>query len=558
MKKNRFVLILSLLVVLSIFVAGAIMHLGLKGVDVNSPSAMGNVSGTGILNASVTVNATHGAHVVNVTFRWVNVTTKRVMLNSTIHNTSTNQTEFVNSSFSTSLLPDAKYNLNVTWTNSTGSSITNTTVINITVDNTVPNVTVVGLLSGEIFTISSGNKTLNVSVADVTTNITSVVFEISNSTGNAFNVTATLQEHRPSTGEANTFYWGASYNVSVLVEGTNTVKVIAEDFVENVNKSQTADFTVDTSNPTVTSFTCNNIDVGGTQDCTCEVSDTITSVSSEISSPSTSQAGTNTATCTATDGASHTATKDATYEVIASSGGGGAGGASSGVSSSVSGKSAKRIWQSIDQGETAVVSVPNSVIGVTEISFDAKDTMYGAWVEVSKKTNLPSSVKSFSGKSYSKLQIRKSLTTKDEKISDPKIKFKVENSWLTENGLNKNQVAMFRYNDDKWNQLPTTIEKEESKYVHYTATTPGFSYFIIGQTTSAVTEAPVIEEIVKEEEKEEPAEKPVVEETPPTPEEEVVEPSQDEGMSNQTTIMIVLLILIVAGLIWWFGFRNKK
>lgn len=163
-------------------------------------------------------------------------------------------------------------------------------------------------------------------------------------------------------------------------------------------------------------------------------------------------------------------------------GGGGGGSVGSTASSSQAGQAAKVVWSSIDAGRTATAAIKDNALGVTEISFVVPEKVYNAWIQVAKRETLPKSVSTFGGKVYKSLEISKESALAEEgSFTDAKIKFKVEKTWLAENTLTKEAVALFRYSDDSWNQLPTLGGQDDGTYVYYTAQTPGFSYFIIGE-----------------------------------------------------------------------------
>ena len=234
-------------------------------------------------------------------------------------------------------------------------------------------------------------------------------------------------------------------------------------------------------------------------------------------------------------------------------GGGSGGGSGGGVSSGVVGAFEKKVWTSINAGETATVPIENGVIGVTEVSFSVAKTTYGASMEIKKLASLPSTVSSFSKKSYRTLeitQINVEKALKDIAV----VKFKVEKAWLVDNKLEKAQVALHRYNNKQWNELPTSVGEDDGTYVYYSATTPGFSYFVIGEKTgktgaaaAAVSEAvaPVVsEELVTEE----------LEETAATTVEEAVEPSTP---GSKLWLVPVIVGLVLVGLLYWYWKRGK-
>ena len=64
-------------------------------------------------------------------------------------------------------------------------------------------------------------------------------------------------------------------------------------------------------------------------------------------------------------------------------------------------------------------------------------------------------------------------------MSDATITFKVEKSWMSENGIDAASIRMCRYNSGAWAQLPTSMTGEDETYVYYNAQTPNFSAFAI-------------------------------------------------------------------------------
>lgn len=615
-----------------------------------APTNFKNISGTIALNAT-NASATGGNrtnHVRNVTWSWENTTTNRVIFNTTVFNTSVNQTTFTNSSFDTSLLADGRYNVTVTWYNHThGSNFTE--VVNVTVDNTVPevtalvpkadqifdnntgnvsfgarvldsltgvlnvtiafnnasgkdfnwtaanssgawnvsynasalasgvhtitiraydyagslnssetrtftrnnahNVTIFGLTSSQKknFTTNAGNQTFNVSVvnASVQDKVDTVLLMFDNASGTGFNVSLVAVDR-------GQFYTG-SYDVTTLAEGDHVVTVFSNDSRRNINKTETITFTVDTTDPTV-EVTCSpsSVNKGAEVQCSCKGDDGGSGVKSTTFTgtlPSTSSVGTQESdSCTVGDHAGNNVTGTGTFTVTSSGGSGGSGGGSSGgVSSGVTGQFEKKVWTSILAGETASVEIANGAIGVTEISFPVTKTVHGPWISVKKRDTLPSSTDDFDGDVYSIIDITKGISLKDDAMGTVTLSFKVENSWFNDNpDVKRSQVALYRYADDAWTQLTTTLGETDGTYTHYVATTPGFSIFVIGQ---ASPDAEVAVEAAVEEAA---AEEPVAEAAAEAEEAPAADaPVEDEsGMPTWLWVVIALVILVVIGWVW--------
>ncbi|MBS3121223.1 PGF-pre-PGF domain-containing protein [Candidatus Woesearchaeota archaeon] len=184
--------------------------------------------------------------------------------------------------------------------------------------------------------------------------------------------------------------------------------------------------------------------------------------------------------------ASSTSTSSSSSSSSSSSGGGssssgsGVAGAAGGVATGVEGQFASKAWTSINAGETASVVVADDALGVTEVSFAVDKTTYGSTIRVGTEVGLPSAIAPVSTKVYKIVKITASNIENSLK-GTVTIKFKVEKTWLEGQKLKKDDIALLRFSEQKWNQLSTTVGEEDEKYVHYSAETPGFSYFVIGQ-----------------------------------------------------------------------------
>lgn len=110
-----------------------------------------------------------------------------------------------------------------------------------------------------------------------------------------------------------------------------------------------------------------------------------------------------------------------------------------------------------------------------------------------KNTNKPSGasdpVASDKGKVLMYIELTKQFFS-DDNITEAKIDFKVEKSWLTTNGIGQDTVRLYRYSGSEWEELTTTETSDDSTYVYYQATTSKLSIFAI---TGLVTETPIAE-----------------------------------------------------------------
>lgn len=67
-------------------------------------------------------------------------------------------------------------------------------------------------------------------------------------------------------------------------------------------------------------------------------------------------------------------------------------------------------------------------------------------------------------------------------FENAQINFRMKKTWITEKGVSENTIALYRYSEGKWSQLPTTLIREDKVYFYFTAETPGFSPFAISST----------------------------------------------------------------------------
>ena len=407
--------------------------------------------------------------------------------------------------------------------------------------------------------LSEGNYTLQISVNDSLVHVQTVQFNLTNRSGSVsgsvypFNHTAVKNQTNYTTGStgAGDVATRGNLNISRLAEGWYNLTVWTNDSFDNVNNSLRMTFVIDRTKPAV-SVSCSPsaATVGDTVTCTCTTSDEYPgsgrlngwgfSGSNPTESTTATGSGTFTSgTCTVLDYAGNRNTATGTWTVTAAtSGGGGGGGSGGGSSSGATGQFEQKTWTSINTGETATVEVENGVIGVTAVSFAVTDTVYGAWVKVEKESALPSTVSSFSGDTYRVIEITKGTALKDDKFTKATIDFKVEKKWLADNDLGKERVALHRFADGKWNELPTTVGQDDGTYVHYKAETPGFSYFVIGEKkTAAAPVAPAEEVPVEEALAEVPAEE--------APVEEAAEVTKKTKVWSFVAVLLVIAAIVV-------------
>jgi hypothetical protein len=168
---------------------------------------------------------------------------------------------------------------------------------------------------------SSFNSNFNISENITGVNIDFVMYEVRNSSRNLINWTN-------QTNQSNV-EWTSLINISGFADGNYMIfKNVTDDGGNEV--AAVLDFTVDTTTPSITSFSCNYINVGNAVSCSCEAADVLdSSVEITVDDGGSSSPGTYSAQCTATDDAGNIEQASVSYSVTSDGGGspiGGGGG----------------------------------------------------------------------------------------------------------------------------------------------------------------------------------------------------------------------------------------
>jgi PGF-pre-PGF domain-containing protein len=205
--------------------------------------------------------------------------------------------------------------------------------------------------------------------------------------------------------------------------------------------------------------------------------------------------------------ANGTASKTATVNVLKeinsgenSGGGSSKGGSSSGGSGGSSGGSpepsrnvqVKELSQVfITNGNSVKFDFKRNATCVVSVGFDAKKTAGKTTTIVEQLKNKSALVPALpEGEVYKSFNVwvGNSGFASLENIENPAIRFKVEKAWIQEKGIDQDSIALKRYSDKKWEQLPANLSGEDSKYLYFTARVQGFSFFAITGKTNTLSE----------------------------------------------------------------------
>jgi len=177
-----------------------------------------------------------------------------------------------------------------------------------------------------------------------------------------------------------------------------------------------------------------------------------------------------------------------------SGGGGGGGGASTGISVSLAKGNANITVSSISAGNMTNVTIAKyQDIAFRQINISVLNSVNNIKIVITKLPSLPASVNhDISGKVYHYIQVDNTNFT-DNDLSKVYIKFAVNKTWLTDNGVDFSNISLYRWTNNRWNELTTTFLSNDSYEDFYQAESPGLSYFLIGTKGGEVTVTPCIE-----------------------------------------------------------------
>jgi len=139
-------------------------------------------------------------------------------------------------------------------------------------------------------------------------------------------------------------------------------------------------------------------------------------------------------------------------------------------------------------------SFEDTINPILNINFTAKESAgkVASKIEVLQKTSTLV-VRPAPGKVYKNINIWVGNYgwASEKNIKDMTISFTVPLDWITANNIDKDSIALYRYNDDSWERLPTSWTSKNENSITFTSSTPGFSPFAISsETVSTSTVVP--------------------------------------------------------------------
>ncbi len=125
-------------------------------------------------------------------------------------------------------------------------------------------------------------------------------------------------------------------------------------------------------------------------------------------------------------------------------------------------------------------AIPVTIAGaaITEFVVSVQKLASNVLISVKRLEELPAEVPSPGGSVYRLLEFSKA-NLDDDNIESLAARFKVNDSWLSSNDLNRSSVVMLRYSGGRWTALRTSLYKRDDHFSYFESELPGFSLFAI-------------------------------------------------------------------------------
>ncbi|WAI02274.1 lectin like domain-containing protein [Methanogenium organophilum] len=127
----------------------------------------------------------------------------------------------------------------------------------------------------------------------------------------------------------------------------------------------------------------------------------------------------------------------------------------------------------LSAGDSATLTFSGSAVQTVTVT--AADSTGRILLTVDPAHNGPDGL---TGPVYQYLSAQLSGMTDDD-VREAVFSFRVPAAWLRAEGLAPADMALWRFHDDVWQQLPTSVLREEGGWIYFEAISPGFSSFAI-------------------------------------------------------------------------------
>lgn len=133
--------------------------------------------------------------------------------------------------------------------------------------------------------------------------------------------------------------------------------------------------------------------------------------------------------------------------------------------------------ENVEAGTEVIVEIENG--DLRRVTITSTKSIDNLELRAQQADALPSGVSPPLGEIYSYFNV---LSTAENDIKNVQIKFRVDRSWIHEQGIDSGSIALSRYEDGEWKGLQTVMIGEDNTYFYYSAAAPGISWFaVIGE-----------------------------------------------------------------------------
>jgi len=139
-------------------------------------------------------------------------------------------------------------------------------------------------------------------------------------------------------------------------------------------------------------------------------------------------------------------------------------------------------WTLISPGIPVIMRDFDSEIGIKQIQIEVHTEAQDVKITVTKHDTKPADVSvEKSGKVYKYLQVE--TENLEDKLEKAVITIQVNKSWVSNNSLEEDDIALFKFNEseEEWDELTTTSTGEDAIYYYYEVELDEFSYFAISE-----------------------------------------------------------------------------
>ncbi|MGM5482291.1 MAG: PGF-pre-PGF domain-containing protein [Nanobdellota archaeon] len=213
----------------------------------------------------------------------------------------------------------------------------------------------------------------------------------------------------------------------------------------------------------------------------------------------------------------------------------------------------------VSAGDTISLDVDEPSLTATSIKAMIGESKSAVEVNVKESDNPDASGREPSGKVFQYVDV-----SVDADVESVDIEFKVPFSWLEENNVAKENVALYHYKNNKWDELSANYLSSDDEYAHYKATSDSLSVFAVGEK-SETTQAP--EETDETDEKQDTSDEETTDDQKdsetgdsgadtPTGDDKKVEP--DEKTGSGVVGFLIILGIIAVGVGGYYLWKQKQ